>query len=720
MKSVFKFMFASLLAVTSVTVSCTKDEEAVTPADVQEVNLDIILSDIKDVEAHVQIVPDNNDVSYYWGVMTAEEYSALDGADALYELNMAYFQQLADERGVSVETIVSEQTVTGTTLRTLTDLSSLTEYVVYGYALSNDGHGSKVSAESFTTLDGGAAEEEPRVRVQIDEARMTQVDVTYTPDDMSVTYYPNYIDDATYQSYGGDIRGVIKYFNETLQYSADLYEVTVEELVATLINRGVKEDTYDYLIPLTTYWFFVAEIDEHGEVLSIDCQPATTTERVMSGVTFDIEIDSVWQTSIHAKVIPSDPDELYYMSLFPKSDFETLGGAVSGEAFMQTVIDRLGADIQDGLYSGDMIGYFWNLTPDVEYVLVAFTCGEAWTSELFKTETKTVGVIDPKDLKIDITFPYISEVQIQAVLEPNDPLVPYHYSYMTKEEYESYSSPEEAAQAGFDYYVDLWVDYYKEWGDTREEVIGYLTRYGTRLYTETNLLAGTEYVIWAGSFTPEGILQSKPFIAEFRTLDWHTDESITVEPVVGKYFDAGAIHRFYNGKVFQIIEDINLSDNVDTLYIACFKGDYTDKSDDWVAAHLIISGMKNPKDTLIAMTLDPEPYTLCAIGQDADGNWGPAFLQYLELDPSGYSDPSEFPQSLLADDGMLRPVEYTSSPLLIPEPELEMQTAAPLEMPAPAREQRTAASVSETEDIHVFPMPSAPSQPEALPSFRIE
>ena len=43
-----------------------------------------------------------------------------------------------------------------------------------------------------------------------------------------------------------------------------------------------------------------------------------------------------------------------------------------------------------------------------------------------------------------------------------------------------------------------------------------------------------------------------------------------------------------------------------------------------------------------------------------------------------------------------------------------------LEMPAPAREQGTAASVSETENIHVFPLPSAPSQPEALPSFRIE
>lgn len=69
---------------------------------------------------------------------------------------------------------------------------------------------------------------------------------------------------------------------------------------------------------------------------------------------------------------------------------------------------------------------------------------------------------------------------------------------------------------------------------------------------------------------------------------------------------------------------------------------------------------------------------------------------------------------------MLRPVEYTPSPLLIPEPELEMQTTAPLEMPAPAREQGTAASVSETENIHVFPLPSAPSQPEALPSFRIE
>lgn len=718
MKRILKYTGLSLAALSL--LACNKDEETpVAPESQQEVELEIIVSDIKDVEAYLQIVPDNKDVSYYWGVMTAEEYSAVDGADALYELNMAHFQQLADEEGISVETIVSRQTVTGTTLRRLEDLSSSTDYVVYGYALSNDGHGSRVSAENFTTLDGGAAEEDPRVRVQIDEARMTQVDVTYTPDDMSVTYYPNYIDDATYLSYGGDLRGVIDYFNETMQYSAGLYQVTVEELVATLINRGIKEETYDYLIPSTTYWFFVAEIDEHGEVLSMDCQSATTTERVMSGVTFDITLDSLGQTNISPSIHPSEPDEPYYMALFLKSDFDMYGGAVSDETFMQTVIDKIGSNMPDQLYTGDQVGTFWGLTPDTEYVIVAFTCGETWTSELFKLDVTTNGVIDPEDFKVDITFPYLSEVQIKAILVPNDDMITFHYSYMTREEYDTYATPEEACQAGFDHYVQLWLDYYEEDNFTREEVIGYLGRRGGREYTETNLRAGTDYVLWAGAFSATGELLSPASIAEFSTLPWHTDESITVVPVLGDYYDAGQIHRFYAGKVFQIFEGINVQ-NAAKWYVGFFKGDYTSEGDDWFAAQNIMNGIENLSE-LTAIILNPGEWTVSAIGQDAEGNWGPVWKQLIALDESGYADPSTFPQELLDENGMLKsPAQYTPSPLLVPEPEPEMQTAAPLEMPAPAGEQRAAAPVSETEDIHFFPLPSAPSQPEALPSFRME
>lgn len=718
MKRILKYTCLSLAALSL--LACNKEEKTpVVPENQKEVELDIIVSDVKDVEAHVQIVPDNNDVSYYWGVMTAEEYSAVDGADALYELNMAYFQQLADEQGVPVETIVSEQTVTGTALKTLTGLSSETEYVVYGYALSNDGHGSKVSAENFTTLDGGAVEEEPRVKVQIDEARMTQVDVTYTPDDMSVTYYPNYIDDATYQSYGGDLRGVINYFNETMQYSAGLYQVTVEELVATLINRGVKEETYDYLIPSTTYWFFVAEIDEHGQVLSMDCQSAATTERVMSGVTIDITLDSLGQTNISPTVRPSDPDEPYYMALFTKADFDMYGGAVSDETFMQTVIDKTGSNMPDLLYTGDQVGTFWGLTPDTEYIIVAFTCGETWTSELFKLEVKTDGVIDPEDFKVDITFPYLSEVQIKAILIPNDVMVTFHYHYMLKSDFDSYATPEEAIQADFNYYIQLWLDYYEEDNFTREEVIGYLGRRGGREYTETNLRAGTDYVLWAGAFSETGELLSPASYAEFSTLPWETDESITVEPVLGDYYDAGQIHRFYEGKVFQIFERVNVQ-NAAKWYVGFFKGDYTSEDDDWFAAQNIMHGIENLSE-LTAIILNPGEWTVSAIGQDADGKWGPVWKQLITLDESGYADPATFPQELLDESGMLKsPAQYTPSPLLIPEPELVMQTAAPLKMPAPAIEQGTAAPVSETDGLHVFPLPSAPSQPEALSSFRME
>ena len=450
MKRILKYAACLPLAVLSMT-ACNKNEDKVTLEGSQEnVVLEFSVSDVRSTSAVIEVTPANDTISYYWSVMPSADYSALDGTEALWDRDMSRFNELAAERGVSVEEIIAEETVKGGVKETVTGLVPETEYVAYGYGLSASGTSNVISLEHFTTSKEGAADEEARVTVEIGGTRMTQIDVTYVPESMDVMYYPNYIDDDTYQSYGGNLQGVIDYFDATLIASANHWGVTVEELVATLINRGTMNQTYDYLAPESTYWFFVAELDGQGNVLSMDCKSATTTERIMTDFSIELNIDSCKQTNISISAYPSDPDQPYFMELFPISTYMALGGGDGEEndaRFIQAIIEMQTSTMEELCYTGDQVGTFWNLPSESDFMLVAFAYNdEAWTSPLYKVPCSTTAIIDPQYFEADINILDLSEVQVKAAFIPNDNMVTFHLHYMLKSEFDSYSSPKEAIQ----------------------------------------------------------------------------------------------------------------------------------------------------------------------------------------------------------------------------------------------------------------------------------
>ena len=731
MKKTLKYAACLPLAVL-LTVACNKNEEKVTPPSGENnVVLEFMVSDVRSTSAVIEVTPAKDTVSYYWSVMPSKDYSALDGTEALWDRDMSRFNELAAERGVSVEEIIAEETVKGGVKETVTGLMPETEYVAYGYGLSASGTSNVISLEHFTTSEEGVADEEARVTVEIGEARMTQIDVSYVPESMDVMYYPNYIDDDTYQSYGGNLQGVIDYFDATLIASANHWGVTVEELVATLINRGTMNQTYDDLAPESTYWFFVAELDGQGNVLSMDCKSATTTERIMTDFSIELNIDSCKQTNISISAYPSDPDQPYFMELFPISTYMALGGGDSEEddaRFMQAIIEMQTSTMEELCYTGDQVGTFWNLPSESDFMLVAFAYNdEAWTSPLYKVPCSTTAIIDPQYFEADINILALSEVQVKAAFIPNDNMVTFHLHYMLKSEFDSYSSPKEAIQADFDQWVQSWLDTYPEDDPaTWEQVVANLGRRGPREYTETMLRPGTEYILWAAAFSQNGKILSEPSIEEFTTVEWSMSEDITVTPILGEYYDAGSVAPFYTGHIFQIFEGVE-TQNAATWWVGFFKGDYTANDDAWFASRLIMNGTQDRDGRSVAMLywdydLEVTEWTACAIARDADGKWGPAYKQLLRFTQDGCADPSTFPEEFLDETGMLRdPAAYTPSPLMLQVPVETEQPSVVTAVPVSASDVFAEnLSTSFVSSAHVFPLSSAQSQPEALPSFRIE
>lgn len=184
MKRILKYAACLPLAVLSMT-ACNKNEDKVIPPASQEnVVLEFSVSDVRSTSAVIKVTPAKDTVSYYWSVMPSADYSALDGTEALWDRDMSRFNELAAERGVSVEEIIAEETVKGGVKETVTGLVPETEYVAYGYGLSASGTSNVISLEHFTTSKEGAADEEARVTVEICGTRMTQIDVSYVPESM--------------------------------------------------------------------------------------------------------------------------------------------------------------------------------------------------------------------------------------------------------------------------------------------------------------------------------------------------------------------------------------------------------------------------------------------------------------------------------------------------------------------------------------------------------
>ena len=284
----------------------------------------------------------------------------------------------------------------------------------------------------------------------------------------------------------------------------------------------------------------------------------------------------------------------------------------------------------------------------------------------------------------------------------------------------------EAIQADFDQWVQSWLDTYPEDEPaTWEQVVANLGRRGPREYTETNIRPGTDYILWAAAFSANGKILSEPSVKEFRTLDWNMRDDVTVTPRIGEYYDGGSVHQFYTGYIFQIFEGVELK-NADTWYVSFFKGDYTAEDDAWFASRLIMNGEQNRDGRSVSLLWwdedgGPTQWTLCAIGKDADGNWGPAYKELLTFTEEGCADPSTFPEEFLDESGMLATPVYAPSPLVMQMPvEIELPSVV---TPAPMTAPEAFAGIqgtSFTSPVHLFPLPSAPLQPQALPSFRME
>ena len=629
--------------------------------------------DITASSAAIEVTPSDTEIPYYWSVMTADKYESFTTPEALKQEDMAYFESLAEESGKSVAEIISQKVSLGAVNETISNLTPETSYVVYGYALKNN-NTSDVSKSDFDTEPGGIPQS--RVDITINATRMSEIDVTITPESMDVLYYPDQISDDIYQQYGGNTQALVDYFEAKVDYYATGYGITRLEQIESMWKRGIFQETYKYLDAESKFWTYVVELTTDGEVIGVDCKEATTTERRMVDMTFDIQISNLTQTSFDANVIPSDKNQKYYWDLYPKADYARGGG--TDEGFMSSLVTRFGSLMERAADTGDAAYQFYGLSISGEYILVAFAFDGTWISDLSMVEVTTVGSIAPEDLEIEIDIDMITSTRSATFFDVEDAYVPIHFHYMTKEFADQYATDQEKVQAGMDAYITMWYNRYP--GEfTWEETVLLRRAYGQYRYTyvESVLVPDTDYIMWAGAFDERGRLISKPFMKEFRT-EQYVESNATVTPIYNKYF------RYLFGVVDPVSQggpvnnDPDVEDNVVNLYegvevantnqwyISMFRGDYSDPAvhpNYWLASQLYnsqgsLNMCKNGPEVRYLTRNPYDTWTLVAVGIGADGNYGVPYRRKVVITEDGCSPASEFPAGVLnapaapASDGL--------------------------------------------------------------------
>lgn len=623
-------------------VSCTKDTTPQAPA---EITFGYNLDKISHNTAQVKIIPSEKSQTFFFDVMSKNTYEDFT-PEMLFEKDMDRFRIESEENDVSLESVILGALRCGDTQYTITGLTPDTEYVLYSYALSPNGiHNNIIYDFEFKTEESRIPENESGVKIETEEIGSTVCSIRYIPSDPEMMYVAGIVAQTVLEQYPGE-NPLTEYIDDYIQKNAEESGSTITEVIQMSQNCGEMTSEYHYLVPEGEYLAFAAQFDESGKITSSSDLQFTMGERENIDFTMSYDISEITQTSFKVSVSVSDPEQEYFVECWPTS---VISECTSDEEIMQMVIDKYGPENVE-LHKGNIKNSTIRSLPmNTEYVMIGFGYKETFVTDLFMEEIKTLAQVSPEDLKIEIRIDSKNSIQANAVFLPEDGTVPFHFYFFTEQFLQECTDLNDAVQKSFDINVDQWQTVYPEL--SREEIIAQISRKGDRSYIADYLVPETTYYMWAATFTDDGKLVSKePSYATFTTDKYPLKKEIYTEAISTKYFDGDVLskeyeYHLYYGFLVAVVDTVKVS-GAKTWYTSFFKGDVSSESEypeHQLASNLLLKGNRNkghePYDALMK---EWGKWTLCSMGVDEEGNYGPIQRTVFDFTREGANNPEEF------------------------------------------------------------------------------
>lgn len=371
----------------------------------------INVNEVSEISVNLDIIPEDKEMTYI-NFTTPSEY-APDDDDALFNEDMAYFQQISDINNVSLEEVIASYTTKGELMdQNLLGLIPGTDYVTYAYGID-------LSTNKRTT---------DIVRAYYSTVGVEVIDVSFDFDCyvnggfVNLTITPeNYDGYYAYEVYGGVTEDInLDELCEQNWTNTVAFFLSVGYSYEDIMNEFCKQGQYSLSLSLdaeTEYVVVAHAVNEKALKCSETSYEFFNTGTVApSDNVIDIAVSNIKDRSLDLKVTTTnlDPYVIYI------SQSKNLEEYTSDEEIMNYFTNKSNPNINSGGFTETIT----NLIPNTDYSLCAFGYNAGtYTTDLFRVDCKTTEA-EKSDVKVELLFEKYYDAGEVAELDPSYSDVP--------------------------------------------------------------------------------------------------------------------------------------------------------------------------------------------------------------------------------------------------------------------------------------------------------
>lgn len=539
MKKTLLYLFAALVSVTG-TVSCGDDSNTTNPPAPQPKDFAFQTNELTQGSFGVQIAPEDKTQTYYFNLITKEEYIQYTSGEELQLADFNRITELASSLGVSLEQFLMEALLKGDQEMTYLALTPATPYVFYSYGLSAEGQAlTDVNIYEFTT----PAVEHMDVTFDITATDITATTFTLNidPSDDTCFYFYDVMTPDVYEEYCGsdpaNIPAFVKSYLEAAKEANPDY--TMPQFVSAITVRGNCTDSENYfnLLPECTYYAFAVGVANDGTLYTdVTMTTVTTSETPRNEYSIDYQTlgDVSFQASISAT--QSEPFAVLLERKTYFSDSDTDADIINA------LYEANGGNLASFIEVDDATVKFTRLIPDEDYYLFIFACNNDGTPKLDegKINLKKVPIHTERANMSNAVYSLSTSkvektsVSLKVYADQDFYEETFMFNYMTKDYYNGLKSQvdygildsmDEALQDEMGSFLQAQLDAWNEsHPDSQMDMKEFLSRAlldgaGELAYYDiTDLEPGTEYVVYLFGMKADGTYTTQLFTTEFTTV----------------------------------------------------------------------------------------------------------------------------------------------------------------------------------------------------------
>ena len=472
-------------------------------------DFDINFLDLQAGSVTVDILPKDNDIKYFFSLITKEEYNSFPSDEEIIKRDFNFFNQVAAQNGMTLEDLLSKELFSGNKKWEYKYLTPKTDYVFYIYGLSTSGQ--PTTAFNFLEMQTPEVEQvNCTFSIKASNITTSSFDLKVVPSDGDCEYYCDIMtQDMWQQQTGGKAENLPAFIETYFKELAQEHGISFAEVVSRMICTGIQEQKIDQLEPNSKYVIFAIGLGPDATPTTAAEVAEVTTEKMPENTfTFEQEFLDFDNASYYVDASQFDP----YVAIYELAEY--FEGRTDDE-IITDLLHGYGNLIEEHMYQGSNHIVGEKLIPNKEYYLCVFGYNGLEVSSKLAKATFTTPEAHAETCAFEFTVANVKKTTAEAAILPSDDKTTFIFYHIETSVYEELGGNDEAIKTFANQMVDrLW----NPEEMTREEWLSRALETGPISWMIDDLEAGKEYRLFAIGMAADGTFTTKAYYSDvFKT-----------------------------------------------------------------------------------------------------------------------------------------------------------------------------------------------------------